>query len=93
MFDVCLAPSANGSGVGCDNVSCVIIDLNPLRCRTTERAGDDDSAQPITRVDVVSTKRSYADATCDVEMSAQTNDDRKRVKLDEGQVVLGSELS
>jgi len=83
MFDVCLAPSTNGSGVGCDNMSCVIIVLN--RCR----GGADSTPRLVVHDagDVASTKRSYVDATGDEsDLSSEHaigNTDKKRLKLDE----------
>ena len=53
MFDHCLAPDTSGDGCGCDNMTGMIIQLNP-RSKNSKRPrsdGDDDEQEVGDEVD------------------------------------------
>jgi len=59
MFDHCLAPDTSGDGCGCDNMTGMIIQLNP-RSKNSKRPrsdGDDDDQEVDDKVDQVESKK------------------------------------
>ena len=43
MFDFCLAPDKYGDGLGCDNMTCIIVKLNPTIEIAKKRLADSPS--------------------------------------------------
>lgn len=59
MFDHCIAPDTSGDGCGCDNMTGMIIQLNP-RSKNSKRPrsdGDDDDQKVDDKVDQVESKK------------------------------------
>jgi hypothetical protein len=75
LFDKCLAPDSLGDGTGCDNMTCVLVKIEPGRL-SRDNAAPSDCAAPIS---VASAKRSREDT----EAAANPS---KKSKTEEGEV-------
>lgn len=74
LFTTCLAPNTCGDGTGCDNMTAVIIQFQPLlakRFQATDKCADE----------VISSKKRQASPTSNIDEI--TTDNTKRIKTDD----------